>query len=72
MQQELEAEGKAAVREVEARTEVMKTELENLQQLYDAQLDDNKLMKEKLVSYLPHPWWLHINILQESESIPFI
>ena len=72
MQQELEAERKAAVREVEARTEVMKAELENLRQLYDAQLDDNKLMKEKLVSYSPHPWWLHINILQESESIRFI
>lgn len=51
MKQEWEAERKVAIREVEARTEVMKGELENLQQLYDAQLGDNKLMKEELVSY---------------------
>ncbi len=55
LKQEWEAERKVAMREVEARTEVMKTELESLQQLYDAQLGDNKLMKEELVSYvLPH------------------
>ena len=51
MKQEFEAERKAAIREIEARTEVMKAELENLQQLYDAQLGDNKLLKEELVSY---------------------
>lgn len=51
MKQEWEAERKAAISKVEARTEVMKAELENLQQLYDAQLGDNKLMKEELVSY---------------------
>ena len=51
MKQEWEAERKAAISKVEARTEVMKTELENLQQQYDAQLGDNKLMKEELVSY---------------------
>lgn len=51
LKQEWEVEKKAAVGEVEARTKVMKAELENLQQLYEAQLSDNKLMKEKLVSY---------------------
>ena len=51
MKQEWEAERKAAISKVEARTEVVKAELENLQQLYDAQFGDNKLMKEELVSY---------------------
>ena len=50
LKQEWEVEKKAAIREVEARTEVMKAELENLQQLYDAQLGDNKQMKEKIVN----------------------
>ena len=57
LKQEWEAEKKAAIGEVEARTEVMKAELENLQQLYDAQVGENKLMKETLVS------WYHKRIL---------
>lgn len=62
LKQEWEAEKKAAVEEVEARSKVMKAELENLQQLYEAQLRDNKLMKENLVSYNHTLYLLHIDL----------
>lgn len=50
LKQEWETEKKAAVAEVEAKYIVIKTELKNLQQSYDAQVYDNKLIRENIVS----------------------